>query len=555
MASKVEDLRKLKDAATKAIEKQKYDKAGEIYLEIAAREPDPDWHQRAGDAFRRVDDPRAIPELTAAADGYARGGFLLKAIAVCKVILQIDPKHTEVQARLAGLYSRRDGTPPPPPKPATLQPPPVIEPAAPAPPPQRAQPPVLQPPPKVQPPVLQPPPKVQPPVLQPPPREIPLAAESLPVPFPVAQDAVVSPLLPRISPPPSRRSSIRSPRRARMRRWMRCRSSKCSAAVARRRSPSPRSRRSATEEDQPGVYEISLDEDAGIAIDVSEDAESIALADTTHDESIAVEVAPEPPPAVSDEMDFGSLNDDAPAKPAARAETDFGGLDDEPVAPPAPPPAALPKIPLFSSLGVDDLRFFIERMSLSTPVAGETIVRQGDRGGSLYVIADGEARDARRQSRDRALGPRQLLPERSASCTERAAHLRPSQRRTPPASSRVSRELLWEVTRRSPEVLRTLLRFLRDRLLERLLGRSALFGALSPDDARALASQFVFLEIEAGTSRRSRPANAPKASTCSSPAPPRQCSTARCSARSSPATCSARCHCSCARPRRRTSAR
>jgi len=62
----------------------------------------------------------------------------------------------------------------------------------------------------------------------------------------------------------------------------------------------------------------------------------------------------------------------------------------------------------------------------------------------------------------------------------------------------VSRELLWELVRRSPDVLRTLLRFLRDRLLERLLGSSALFSGLSPDDGRALASQFVFLELEPG---------------------------------------------------------
>jgi CRP-like cAMP-binding protein len=47
-------------------------------------------------------------------------------------------------------------------------------------------------------------------------------------------------------------------------------------------------------------------------------------------------------------------------------------------------------------------------------------------------------------------------------------------------------------------VLRTLVSFLRDRLLERLLTGSPLFAELSPPDARALASEFIFLELDAG---------------------------------------------------------
>src|SRR4051794_23432862 len=112
MAAKV-DLRKVKDQATKAVEKKQYGKAAELYLQIALAEPtDPDWHQRAGEAFRKVPDPaQAVRELELAAGGYAKGGFLLKAIAVCKVVLQIDPKHTATQATLAELYAKREGRP------------------------------------------------------------------------------------------------------------------------------------------------------------------------------------------------------------------------------------------------------------------------------------------------------------------------------------------------------------------------------------------------------------------------------------------------------------
>src|SRR5438445_4397687 len=107
-------LRKLKDQATKAVEKKQYAKAAELYLQISENEPgDADWHQRAGEAFRKVPDPaKAVHELEKAAEGYAKGGFLLKAIAVCKVVLQIDAKHTTTQATLADLYARREGRPP-----------------------------------------------------------------------------------------------------------------------------------------------------------------------------------------------------------------------------------------------------------------------------------------------------------------------------------------------------------------------------------------------------------------------------------------------------------
>src|SRR5262249_52484500 len=59
----------------------------------------------------------------------------------------------------------------------------------------------------------------------------------------------------------------------------------------------------------------------------------------------------------------------------------------------------------------------------------------------------------------------------------------------------ITRELISEITQRSPEVLRTLMRFFRDRLLDRLLGSSPLFASL-PDEARHIAERFVFLELE-----------------------------------------------------------
>ena len=206
----------------------------------------------------------------------------------------------------------------------------------------------------------------------------------------------------------------------------------------------------------PGAYEISLDDEAVVLVE---------------------EPAAAPGPS-------------APA-PVRADEMDFGGLDDVTI----PIARSLPEIPLFSSLPVDELHMLIERMTLATHEDG-AIVREGDRGGALYVLVDGEARvvagghELARIAAGAFFGEVGLLTDEPRSATVEAVG-----RAT---TLEISRELFWDIARRSSEVLRTLLRFLRDRLLERLLGSSQLFGGLSGDDARQLASQFVFLELEPG---------------------------------------------------------
>jgi len=380
MAAKV-DLRKLKDAATKAVEKKQYAKAAELYVEIGKAEAgDPDWHQRAGEAFRKVPDPaQAIRELELASEGYAKGGFLLKAIAVCKVVLQIDPKHTTTQAMLADLYAKREGRPAPsavvaapPPKPA---PPPVAAPVKPAPPP--------------------------PPVASgPPPIDEPLDA------LPLAQIFKAE------------------------------RSSQFSvAAIA-----------------EAAAYEIEL-------------------AEEPEQEAIAIAVA-------DDETDFGDVMAGEPARPAA--------------------PPSLPKIPLLSSLGADDLRYVIERCEIREHEPRDVIMRQGSEGGSLFVVVSGRVRVfSEKPGRELAslgegafFGELALLTNFPRSATVVASE--------PTQLLEISRELIGEIIHRSPDVLKTLLRFFRDRLLDRLLGSSALFSSFPPDEARALADRFLFLELEPG---------------------------------------------------------
>ncbi|MBW1809899.1 MAG: hypothetical protein JRJ87_17010, partial [Deltaproteobacteria bacterium] len=58
-------------------------------------------HRKLGHKQEAV---KIFEELT---DLYAEQGFLLKAIATCKVVMDIDPTHKEIQHKLADLYAKR----------------------------------------------------------------------------------------------------------------------------------------------------------------------------------------------------------------------------------------------------------------------------------------------------------------------------------------------------------------------------------------------------------------------------------------------------------------
>ncbi len=107
------DVRKLKDKAQEAYGKRRFDKAAELYAEVCEADPkDLSTRQRWGDALRQAGRTKQATEVyQRTADAYAQDGQLLKAIAVNKLLLEVDPSHTATQAKLAELYAKR--APPP----------------------------------------------------------------------------------------------------------------------------------------------------------------------------------------------------------------------------------------------------------------------------------------------------------------------------------------------------------------------------------------------------------------------------------------------------------
>ena len=103
-------ITKLRERADTLVKRGKLTKAIPYYEKLEELEPSkPRWPQMRARILERMGETRqAIEAYTLAANHFAQEGFLLKAVAVCKIILALDPKHTETQETLADLYARKD---------------------------------------------------------------------------------------------------------------------------------------------------------------------------------------------------------------------------------------------------------------------------------------------------------------------------------------------------------------------------------------------------------------------------------------------------------------
>ena len=99
------DVRQLRAEAAEATAAGKHKRALAAYLELEQLEPrDAQWSKRAAETYKRLGkDKDAIAAFSRAADRYAQGGFLVQAIAVCKLILQMDPRNDEALRRISSM--------------------------------------------------------------------------------------------------------------------------------------------------------------------------------------------------------------------------------------------------------------------------------------------------------------------------------------------------------------------------------------------------------------------------------------------------------------------
>ena len=390
------DLRKLKDEAFNAAAKANWKKAASLYATLEQYERDGLWPLKLGECLRKLGHKaEAIKALTRAVDIYSKADLLLKAIAVCKIILQVDPNHTKTQKALAAFHASRSGT--------------QVGAAAPAP--------------------------------------VPTAGKH-PDTLAWAPAAQVR----------GGGAAIRRPGRA--------------LVDAREGAP-------------PRLAPLA-----------------------------PAPLASEPAPALLQELNLAAMlpgarqSDQVPSVGGGSAleipidfdEPAFLPPDRRGPAGPAKPRgrrtiarAVLPKTPFFSVLTEAQLCAAIERVQLVQLEAGKTLFAMGDAGDVLYVVASGEIavlvpQEVARLREGDIFGEIALLAHQPRNATTRAT--------VPSQVLALDRTLVRDLISGSPEFLKVLLRFLRDRLIASLVHTSPLLAPFSDMERVGLTSRFRFLEVD-----------------------------------------------------------
>ncbi len=439
------NARKLKDIATKAVNKGKYEKALDAYLALEQLEPDDgSWARRAADMYRRLKrNPEAVVAFERAADKYAAAGFLVKSVAVCKMLLQIEPSHSATQERLAALQETRGVSS----------------------------------------------------------RRTPVAKPAL-----SSSEAEAAPAIDELAPAPAldgggdefeimgNRNQVRIE----------------------------------AEVPEPAAIEVDVSAQSDAEIEISFEAE--ADVDTGQELPPAVAL-PEvvmpplesppprrrtiPPGAPLEKISLGDLV--AGAQPQLKSDGTSSGMieipleldlddieeleielsdcEDEDSTREAA--MSLQETPLFSALSPDSLQSFINKIVLVELDQGDTLFKQGESGRTLYVVVEGAVAvvnegpprvQLSRLGEGDFFGEIALVTEQPRSATIEAIE--------ETQLLAIDRDVIGDLVDDEPEVLKVLLRFLRDRLLHSLTATSPLFAPFAGAERDQLASSFRFLEAD-----------------------------------------------------------
>ena len=101
-------VQKLQDKLNTALRKQKFDKAFGFYEDLAKLEPaEARWPHRKGDLLKRLGKPGAVVAYARAVDLYSKQGFIARAAALAKLVLQLDASRIDVLEMVDPEAARR----------------------------------------------------------------------------------------------------------------------------------------------------------------------------------------------------------------------------------------------------------------------------------------------------------------------------------------------------------------------------------------------------------------------------------------------------------------
>lgn len=428
------DARALRDEAAEATAAGKYKRALAAYLELERIEPrDAQWAKRAGETYRRLNNTKlAIEAFNRSAERYAQNGFLVQAMAVCKLVLQIDPAHADTLRRLATMNEQVGAGPTRVSGMAENNP-----------------------------------------SLHENPHVAALRGTTADHGPPMTGDPLDA-LRPRSKP--STPAPLHMPR---------TKSRPVSLPPGASLESISLSQQLPVIRDldrDPGIHEISLEDEpnpAAIGYDPYGTDDDVPLLEV--DEAVPIPLDPDE----STELELADLEEVPMGQPRALGHAAR---------------RALAATPLFAGLPSDALEALVENLALVPLRLGEQLYREGEPSDALYVIVEGEISvvaegpprvEMARLGPGGFLGEVALMTDQPRTATAIAAE--------PSELLRIDRLTLSRVLADHGDVLRAVLRFVRDRLVDRWMRTSPLFRPFNDAQRAELASRFTFLEIDAGT--------------------------------------------------------
>ncbi len=439
------DGRALREEAAAAVAAGKHKRALAAYLELERVEAnDAQWPKRAGETYRRLGNlSNAIEAFERSADRYGQNGFLVQAIAVCKVILQISPNHADTLRRLAEMNERIGASQT---RAASMA----------------DNNPALHENPSVA--------AIRGRTTSDSPVRPPDDGLSRPRKPSDGYRRMRQPTPPNIAVGRSKSRPIALPLGAAL-----------DTVDLKTEVPASHSR-----EDEPGIHVIPIDDE--------EEFEQ----DTTHN------TQRQPIPPADPVWEINAPEREVNPEISESTELDLSDIEEIPLPRPrvigAAAARALAATPLFAGMPSDALQALVANLQLVSIERGEALFRAGDPGDALYVIVEGELSvqsegppsvELSRLGPGAFLGEVALMTDQPRSATVICV--------SPAELLRIDRHTLSRVLANHGDVLRAVLRFVRDRLVDRWMRTSPLFRPFNDAQRIELAGKFKFLEIDAGT--------------------------------------------------------
>jgi len=450
------DPSELRERAVSAFAKGRFAKAAELYEAYCAQAPkDSQAWIRLGDAWSRLrKKDKAVAAYYQAAKLYADSGFFPRAIAACKLVLEIEPEHSGVKGMLEKLYEHK------------------TFPRAPS-----ALPPLTRPTPSVLQVELLPKAELSVPTkpsglaLSPPASEIASKAAAVTLPEKRVPETLPSSPIPTL------------------------------VGTLLQESPSPPPKASAHAQEAPkplkppalGHASLSWAEamkpprirPAHVPAPAAKEAKTEAKAEVKAEAKASSAGA------------FHAIEDAAKAGLEAQGENPQAWLS---LAKHAAPSTGLPlDIPLFSDLPQPALIALFKHCPLRRFAPGTFVIAQGESGNSFFIICSGEVRVFRKEAGEPVelaslkegefFGEMALLTGKPRSAFVEAVE-------ADTQVLEISADALAELSRKFPQVSSALWRFYRQRLLSNVMASSALFRPFVLEERQRLIRCFQAVDVE-----------------------------------------------------------